>query len=422
MKKIIGIILSLSMVFTCMASVGAEEIAISENYELELLQNLDIMTGYEDGSLKLDNTITRAEAAKMIVAMVNKTATAESRKGATQFNDVTANYWASGYINVGVTDKFINGKSATTFDPEGNVKYNEIVKMIVSCLGYEEYAQFYGGYPNGYIAIADAEGITKGCSMDGDAAATRGVVAQLIYNALNAPIIQYKGMVYSAAQGGFVPNIEKQDGEESTYYKSILTEKFDAYKVEGSVVNTKKTDDLKADEVEIEIIKSEKYYNADELPKIVNVGNTPAADYLNIYSTIVLQETDDDEFTILSIIPSGKNDVIETNLDLVDRDEAIDNYIRIFNSKDSAKSTKYKLENDYKLYVNGVEDTNKDIEKYIVNNKVGRITLTDTYKSADGYDIIAVDYFETAIVKSITAKKIYTNEGYITCVPSNIPL
>ena len=406
MKKIISLILSLSMVFAGAAFASAEEIAISANHEIELLQNLDILSGYEDGSLKLDSTITRAEATKMIVAMLNKNA--EGRQGTTKFADVPANHWASGYINIGVADGFINGKSDVSFDPEGNVKYNEIVKMIISCLGYNEYAQFYGGYPYGYITIADAEGISKDCSMDGEAYATREIVAQLIYNALNTPIIQYKGMIYSAAQGGFVPNIEKQDGEESKYYKSLLTEKFDAYLVSGTVIANKKSEDaLDADEVKISITKTEKYEIADELPTLAKVGNTNAADYLNTYTDMIIQKNEDDEYTILNIIPSGKNKIVETSLKLVDEDKSIDNYIWIFDSEDDAKSTKYKLESNYKLYVNGVENEEKDVNKYIINNKVGKIVLTDTYKSEDGYDIVSVDYFETALVRSTSAKKIY---------------
>ena len=406
MKKIISLILSLSMVFVGAAFVSAEEIAISANHEIELLQNLDILSGYEDGSLKLDSTITRAEATKMIVAMLNKNA--EGRQGTTKFADVPANHWASGYINIGVADGFINGKSDTSFDPEGQVKYNEIVKMIISCLGYNEYAQFYGGYPYGYITIADAEGISKDCSMDGEAYATRGTVSKLIYNALNTPIIQYKGMQHSATQGGFVPNIEKQDGEESKYYKSLLTERFDAYLVSGTVIANKKSEDtLDTDEVKISITKTEKYEIADELPTLAKVGNTNAADYLNTYTDMIIQKNEDDEYTILNIIPSGKNKIVETSLKLVDEDKSIDNYIWIFDSEDDAKSTKYKLESNYKLYVNGVENEEKDVNKYIINNKVGKIVLTDTYKSEDGYDIISVDYFETALVRSTSAKKIY---------------
>lgn len=420
MKKLLALMLSMAMAFTMSTNIMAYSDVDEGTYVAEavsVLSSLDIINGYEDGTFRPNDTISRAEAAKMIVAMLNKTATADGRKGETQFNDVSADHWASGFINVGVADKFINGKSSTSFDPEGNVKYNEIVKMIVACMGYEEYAQFYGGYPTGYVTIADAENITKGCSMDGEAYATRGVVAQLIYNALNTPIIQYKGMQYSATQGAFVPNVEKQDGEESVYYKSLLTEKFDAYAVEGYVIANKKSDEtLKTDEVKITISKTEKYNLEDGISNPVKIGNTAAADYLNTYANIIVQENEDNEFTILSIMPSGKNKTVETVLDLVDRDEEINDYIRIFDSEDDAKSKKYKLEADYKLYVNGVEDTDKNIDKYIVGNKVGRLVLTDTYKSVEGYDIVAVDYFETALVKSTTSKKIYTTitEAYGT--------
>ena len=35
--------------------------------------------------------------------------------GATKFDDVAADHWASGFINVGVTDKFINGKNFANY-------------------------------------------------------------------------------------------------------------------------------------------------------------------------------------------------------------------------------------------------------------------------------------------------------------------
>lgn len=439
LKKVISAVIALALSASTFASVSFAksftDVASTASYAeaVDVLSALGIINGYEDGTFGPDKTITRAEAAKMIVAMVNKIATAEGRMGATKFEDVTADHeWATGYINVGVTDGFINGRNDTTFDPQGEVKYNEIVKMIVSCLGYEEYAQFYGGYPAGYISIADSEGITKGCSMDGEAAATRAVVAQLIYNALKTPVIQNKGMQYSATQGGFVPNIEKQDGEESKYYKTLLTEKFDAYLVEGMVTETKKTNDaLDADMVKFDVQKSENYDEevimesandaaGDEVLD-VNVGDTAAADYLNTYANAIIQVNEDDEYEFISFVPSGKNKVAALDLALIDdekydKDEILKGlnnanpYIYVYSSEDSARSTKYKLEKDFTLYVNGVKINSvndEDYEKYIINNHVGVMELTDTYKTADGYDIVSVEYYDTTKVTSTSAKNIY---------------
>lgn len=75
------------------------------------------------------------------------------------------------------------------FAPESHVTYAEAVKMLVCCLGYEERAAAVGGWPSGYISIAAEIGVTKNISFQADAATTRGDLAQLIYNALNTPIL-----------------------------------------------------------------------------------------------------------------------------------------------------------------------------------------------------------------------------------------
>ena len=443
LKKVISAVIALALSASTFASVSFaksfSDVASTASYAeaVDVLSALGIINGYEDGTFGPDKTIKRSEAAKIIVAMVNKIATAEGRKGATQFDDVAADHWASGFINVGVSDKFINGKSATKFDPDGQVKYNEIVKMIVSCLGYEEYAQFYGGYPTGYVAIADSEGITKGCSMDGEGAATRAVVAQLVYNALKTPVIQSKGMQYSAAQGGFVPNIEKQDGEESKYFKTLLTDKFDAYFVQGTVTATAKDGSADLGEVKFDLsnkverfdhedigeINSNGGYDVNSNPLTVLVGDTAAADYLNVYANAIMQYTEDEEWVFVSFIPSGKNKIATLDLALVDDDKYTDTeildalndstnpYIYVYSSEDSARSTKYKLEKGFDLYVNGIKEDTKDFQKYIIDNHVGVMELTDTYGSEDGYDIVSVEYYDTVKVSSVSSKSVYITKN-----------
>lgn len=449
LKKVISAVIALALSASTFATVSFAksftDVASTASYAeaVDVLSGLGIINGYEDGTFGPDKTIKRSEAAKIIVAMVNKIATAEGRMGATQFDDVAADHWASGFINVGVADKFINGKSAVRFDPDGEVKYNEIVKMIVSCLGYEEYAQFYGGYPNGYISIADSEGITKGCSMDGDAAATRAVVAQLVYNALKTPVIQNKGMQYSAAQGGFVPNIQKQDGEESTYFKSLLTEKFDAYFVEGKVTATKISDDsLDADEITFDVEKTENYDNEDIVfvgkdavtimgnALTVKVGETNAADYINTYANAIIMLNEDEEYVMISFVPSSKNKTVTLDAGLYDDEETLlsdiiesdkvkkDAFIRYFASEDASKSTKYKLSDKLGLYVNGASMTANEanIKKYVLENEVGTVELVDSYSigsAADGvYDYMYVEYFGTAKVDSVSSKKIVFADYY----------
>ena len=148
LKKVISAVIALALSASTFASVSFAksftDVASTASYAeaVDVLSALGIINGYEDGTFGPDKTIKRSEAAKIIVAMVNKLATAEGRKGTTQFTDVPADHWASGFINVGVTEKFINGMGGGIFKPDGEVTYNQIVKMIVSCLGYDDYAKF----------------------------------------------------------------------------------------------------------------------------------------------------------------------------------------------------------------------------------------------------------------------------------------
>lgn len=436
LKKVISAVIALAISASTFATVSFAksftDVASTASYAeaVSVLSALGIIDGYEDGSFQPDKTIKRSEAAKIIVAMNNKLATAESRMGATKFNDVAADHWASGFINTGVADGYINGKGEGRFDPDGEVKYAEVVKMVVSCLNYNEYANFYGGYPDGFIAIADEIEITDGCEMENNAAATRGVVAQLVYQALNTPVVKSKGMQYSAVEGGFVPGIEKQDGEESKFFKTLLTEKFDAYLVEGRVTGTYQSGSAtEMDEIMFTVDEMEKYdlQGAFEAKKAfaAKVGDTVAADYLETYAEAIVQVDEANRKSLISFVPSGKNVSVVLDLAQLDDDEysaaeietklldKTNPYVYFYATDAAAKSTKYKLEAKYQLFVNGIKIDTVDataVKKYIINNPVGAIELIDTFKSAEGYDIINVEFFETVKVTSVSSKKVYINK------------
>ena len=452
LKKVISAVSAIAVSATTFATVSfagsytdvADTAANAE--AIEVLSALGIINGYKDDatgeySFKPENPIKRQEAAKLFVAIQNMLDAAEGRMGTTKFADVDeTSAWATGYINLGVDKGYINGTSDTTYNPKGDIKYQDVIKVLVSIMGYkEDVVKSYGGYPNGYLSIADAEGITKGVSFDPTAPATRGNVAMLIYNAMKLPVVQAKGMQYSSVLGAYVPGIEKQDGEESKYYKSLLTEYFDAYVVEGTVTEIGKTGGsaLKSDEVNFKVQKGEKYdanfvdINDDKATysalSNVKVGNTAADSYLNTYAVAIVQIDEDDNATFLSFTPSGKNKTATLDAGLFDdedtamtdifktetSDEVNDKpFVKYYATEDASRSTKYTLAKNFQIYVNGVEvDTNNaNFKQYIYDNTVGSVELVDKYesgKATDGYyDIINVEYFGSARVESVTSKRI----------------
>lgn len=181
MKKIICFMLVLSSIIFGICASAFSDVDAESKEMIEYLTAYSIINGYEDGTFKPDNTITRAEFATIIVkaAMYDFIIPDEN-----VFLDVEESHWAKTYISISQKLGIVNGTTETTFEPEANITNEQAVKMIVAALGYGEEANQKGGYPGGYMAVAQELGLTNGLALDGEAFATRRDVAKMIYNAL----------------------------------------------------------------------------------------------------------------------------------------------------------------------------------------------------------------------------------------------
>ena len=446
LKKVISAVVAFALTASSAAFAAAPsftDVADTASYadSVKTLTALGVISGYEDGTFKPDDKITRAEVSTMIVAAINRTADAKGQMGNTKFADMNneAKKWASGYVNVAVSEDIITGFEDGTFRPDEQVTYAQVVKMLVCAAGYGQYASYLGGWPNGYLSVASDKGITAGVSAGQDEAVTRAQVAQLIYNTLDVPMVASNGFSISETTGAVVPQLKVMDGKEDRDYQTLLTQKHNAYKVEGRVIATNRTNaaECDADEVKFEIQYTENYDDSDIVVKknqdanfkypsdIINVGDTDAADYLLTYATAIVKFDENDDPAFVSFVPSGKNKVEEFDASLVMYDsKATDhsdeycfkdnasNFLKYYPTKTSSKATKYSLEkslDDISIYVNGVEvdTTLANLETYVLENTTGKVQLVDTYSAtskANGYyDTIFVTYYATAKVDSVNA-------------------
>lgn len=192
-KRIISLMLACIMIFSSFTGVyAASAVTDVENtkYEsaVESLEILGIINGYEDGSFRPENEITRAEMAKLLVVSIGLEAAAKVSKGNTRFSDVNETHWASGYINVAAEYNIINGYPDGTFAPDAPVQYSEATTMAVRALGYKSVVEAKGTWPINYIAKAEELKILDGIEYDNYADnAIRGDVALLLWNALVIP-------------------------------------------------------------------------------------------------------------------------------------------------------------------------------------------------------------------------------------------
>lgn len=157
---------------------------------VEELTALGVIAGYEDGTFKPENTITRAELAKIIViGSGNEGAANLMQSVKPTFKDVKANVWYTGYINAAATKGFIQGYNGN-FRPSDPVKFEEVVAVLVRSLGYKE-NKLSGVWPYNVLLKAQDVNLFNGVDLNVGGKALRGVVAQLTSNTLNAKLVSY---------------------------------------------------------------------------------------------------------------------------------------------------------------------------------------------------------------------------------------
>lgn len=228
MKKLLSLVLAIALVLTSMSvafassTAPAKDIADSDiKAAVERLAALGIVAGKEDGKFHENDTLTRDEFAKMLVASLGLDSAAQVAKGTTRFSDVPSTRWSSGYINVAVSKGLVMGRPNGTFGPMDTVTYPEAITMLVRALGYKD-AWLEGPWPSNMINAADEVGILGDVAI-GEGAATRGAAAMLLNNALSCELVMAEGF-----------------GKDTTYAiqhnKTILSEKLGVTEVDDAVI------------------------------------------------------------------------------------------------------------------------------------------------------------------------------------------
>lgn len=106
------------------------------------------------------------------------------------FSDVPVSNENAGAINAAYKMGIVAGTGNGKFSPSSTLTAEQAAKILVTILGYDVRANAYGGYPGGYLVVATTQGILKNVSVGDYDECTWGVAAQLIYNAMNADVLQ----------------------------------------------------------------------------------------------------------------------------------------------------------------------------------------------------------------------------------------
>ena len=143
MRRIISVLLAITMLFSCGMVAMAEEAATPAVgvEEIDFLAKLGIM----DADADPEATITRAEMAKIVMMCIGQGE--DLAPTDTPFTDVNISNEYSGYIQLANSAGIMVGGGDGKFNPNGNVTYNQMVKLLTHAIGHEAFAQAAGVKP-----------------------------------------------------------------------------------------------------------------------------------------------------------------------------------------------------------------------------------------------------------------------------------
>lgn len=398
-KRVIASLVAAIMVITSLFTVNVfaaetvfPDVADDYSYRSAIYSLVEkgVINGIEENGqlyFKPENTITRAEFAKMItVALAGPVTLVETTD---KFPDVALDHWANKYIAYAVKAGIINGNDDGTFRPENPVTYGEAVKMIVCAKGYGSLYKASNPWYQGYIKIANDVNLTKNAQALGTQEAPRGMVAQLIYN------MDYcKQITITNKDDG--PEIDLGDDDELEEEEGVLIGVFETTLTgEGMGLN------------KFEVMIDDTIYN---------IGDYELDKFYPLLGKCVEIEYEDASTPIIrTIYESGNNPKITIPAEDI---SSIDGRTIEYYKDGSNRTTDVKLSNTglYVIY-NGQgvpqEDIDTDFIEEYFDVECGEITLMNNDGGSD-YEIAYITSYDTYFVTGRSANKdVYTfNDSY----------
>ncbi len=353
---------------------GAPTDILGTEYEkaVNLLAALDIMSGYPDGTFRPDDTITRAEFSKV----ASKLLAYATAPGEPTFTDVPKTHWAYEYVETAAAANVVNGTAKGVFSPEETITTQQTAKMLVSILGYREIAELEGGYPSGYMKMANKIKLFEDTYIT-STNITRGQIAMLVANALDIEVLNPKSY---------------GDRVSATTYKgeTLLFKNLGIVKTNGVVTAVKGTS-LTNTNIEYD----ENYIEINGKAFKCNLNTT--SNLLGLRVDYYYYDAKAEPYEIVVIIDNDYNKVLEVSAEnLVAVKEGAVTYF------DGNKDRNFKLSEDLDVVFNGYALRAYDWQDLKVTD--GGIKLIDN--DFDSYaDVLIANQVVTGVVSRVSADK-----------------
>ena len=366
--------LAFACAFTMFAGAASysDQADIKASTAVDMLSSLGVIQGYDDGSFKPNNTVTRAQMAKMIFTIMNggnDNANAYASLP-TAFTDLPTAAWAQGYVRYLQNTGIIAGKSATKFAPNDTVTGLEAAKMVLVAAGYNAQKAGLTGaaWAQNTMKYGQLNNLFENVDADLNAALPRQYAAQILYNALDM-----ERVVWSNDIEDFKPATDVDDD------KTIGGKYMDLVKTDAAqLLSVEKTSGKKT--YEIELATAVKYGDGIHTKTKFDKVPTDVADMIGLNVKVLVKAKANGDTDVYGVYADDDSKVLATGT--VGTLDTVKNESKKF----KVDGTEYKA--DKALADVPVIYPNKESVPAAIDTLGEVITKKDTYPA---YSIKAID-------------------------------
>ena len=374
LKKVLALVLAFACAFTMFAGAASysDQADIKASTAVDMLSSLGVIQGYDDGSFKPNNTVTRAQMAKMIFTIMNggnDNANAYASLP-TAFTDLPTAAWAQGYVRYLQNTGIIAGKSATKFAPNDTVTGLEAAKMVLVAAGYNAQKAGLTGaaWAQNTMKYGQLNNLFENVDADLNAALPRQYAAQILYNALDM-----ERVVWSNDIEDFKPATDVDDD------KTIGGKYMDLVKTDAAqLLSVEKTSGKKT--YEIELATAVKYGDGIHTKTKFDKVPTDVADMIGLNVKVLVKAKANGDTDVYGVYADDDSKVLATGT--VGTLDTVKNESKKF----KVDGTEYKA--DKALADVPVIYPNKESVPAAIDTLGEVITKKDTYPA---YSIKAID-------------------------------
>lgn len=202
MKKIISIIVSAAMLAAGTTAAfagdsGKTSFPDTANTPYEaaaaMLAEEGILNGFEDGTFRPEQSITRAQACTMVTKMLDVPAAeleAAAEEAERTFSDIKVSDWEASYVGYCTEKNITAGYPDKTFRPAQQITMSEYATILCRAAGDSD-SSLGGTWPDNYMSSAQTRGLFEGLegydpAADGAKLLNRGNAAIMMANLIEA--------------------------------------------------------------------------------------------------------------------------------------------------------------------------------------------------------------------------------------------